>query len=124
MQIESVLTNTSAAPVTTALRTHPLLAWNGNAGEVTLRIFMRDGSVKSTSIDLEHDKIISNHAGKCELSGFGDKLEYTVESPQGGSLYFCKITNRTFTVEFFGNSRNLTPGESIRIVQKFTIRHP
>ena len=122
MRIESVLTNLSGESLTTALRTHPLLAWNGEAGDVRVEITLPDGSVRSSTINLEHDKSTAVHSGRCVLSGSdGNSLEYTVEPAEAGALYFCKTSPRTFTLEFLGKERTLKPGESIRIIQHFTI---
>ncbi len=122
MRIESVLTNLSGESVTTALRTHPLLAWNGEAGDVRVELSQPDGSVRTSTVNLEHDKSTAVHGGRCVLSGAdGGSLEYTVDPAGEGALYFCKTSPRTFTLEFLGKERTLKPGESIRIVQQFTI---
>ena len=123
MRIESVLTNLSGESVTTALRTHPLLAWSGEAGDVRIEISMPDGSVRSSTVNLEHDKSTAVHGGRCVLTGTdGSSLAYTVEPAGEGALYFCKTSAHTFTLEFLGKEHTLKPGESIRIVQQFTIQ--
>lgn len=124
LRIKSVLTNISGETVTTALRTHPALAWNSDAGDVRLDITMADGSIRSSSVNLEHDRTTAVHGGKCVLSGSGgSRLEYTVTPADGGSLYLCKISARTFNLEFLGREHRLKPGESIEITQQFTIIH-
>lgn len=124
MRIESVLTNHSGETVTTSLRTHPSLAWSGNAGDARLELTLPDGSVRRSTVDLEHDKAIAAHGGKCVITGpGGNRLAYKVDSNCGGALYFCKTSPHTFTLEFLGGERSLPPGDSIKITQEFTIIH-
>lgn len=124
LQIESILTNVSAAPVKTALRTHPLLQWGGNAGNVRLDISLADGSVRSSTVNMENDKMTANFGGKCILSGFGKTpLQYTVKANCSGKLYFCKTSDSTFTMEYLGSEVLLPPGKSIRIIQQFALQN-
>lgn len=122
LKIVSRLTNISGGDQKTALRAHPAINWIGSAGEVPVTIRRNNGFEKKSTVNLLHDQQISCPDGECLIGGGNAPLlRYRVQSRNGGTVYFCKTADKVFNVEYLGAETMLKNGESIEIIQTFTL---
>ncbi|MDR0932170.1 MAG: DUF4838 domain-containing protein [Victivallales bacterium] len=120
MKIESTLTNITNESLNSALRTHPQFNFGENCSDFVIETAVNGKMVKST-VNMEHDKSVSVHDGVRRIRAGKSTVTYKVESNSGGALYLCKVSDNVFNLEFLGKEKSLKPGESIKVVQTFTI---
>lgn len=120
LKIVSSLTNIGTEVRRGALRTHPQMDLGEDCGPLKVET-RANGGMDSSTVDMEHDKFAKKHQGERIITARDFRLIYRVDSDCGGDLYLCKIDNRVFTIEFLGAEKKLMPGESLKIIQYFTI---
>jgi hypothetical protein len=122
VEIESVLTNKSASTVNTLLRVHPAFNPGGDSGEFKVVILNADGTLKSSTVNTEHDRFTNDNGGAWAVidtaknSGIANII-----SSGTASIYLCKTAPGTFNMELIGKECILKPGESLTFKHKYQI---
>lgn len=119
--IHSTLTNTTKESVTTLLRSHPFFTSPSSLDNLKVEIETEAGKRTST-IAVEHDRSTKNYnGGTCVIRGDRYEFIYQATSSANGDLYFCRMSDNVFTVEWLGHETMLAPNQKLELTQVFTI---
>jgi hypothetical protein len=122
LEVESVLTNKTAVPLTTQLRVHPALSLGGDSGEFKVVILGADGKLKSSTVNAEHDRFTHDNGGVWAVIDTAKNCGIANVFPAGSAwIYLCKTAPDTFNMELLGKEQLLKPGESITFKHKYQI---
>jgi hypothetical protein len=121
MVIRSTLTNLESATRRLSLRSHPLFSFGDDARDDEIYVRTATGTTHSSSKandDGPATKPNGVWAAISPKSGRGIFQQYDPNSAH--PYFFCDSSGRYFTLELFGEPRDLAKGESVVMEQRFT----
>lgn len=119
LTLATTLTNTTDAPRTVVLRTHPQLDVGPGLGDAQVKIRQADGAwVASSPVD-EHDGLtVLPHGAWALLNPATDRAVMHRFDPDAATPYFFVSDDRAYAqMELFGEPQELLPGESTTLTQ-------
>lgn len=121
LSVESRLTNRSASPVTTLLRTHPQFTLGDDGAELALLIQAENGSIRQTTLDEQHDGVTIQPAGAWAVIHPDQErvLLHRFEAKQAQPYLFKG--DGYFQLELFGQTTTLAPEQTLVMRQHVAV---
>jgi hypothetical protein len=122
LEIETVLTNKTALPVSTVLRIHPAFSPGGDSSNFKVVIVKKDGTLKVSTVSEEHDRFTDENGGAWAIVDPSTNCGIANTFSAGSaSMYLCKTAPDTFNMELIGKEHLLKPGESLTFKHQYHI---
>lgn len=123
LTLATTLTNTTDAPRTVVLRTHPQLDVGPGLGDARLMLRQAEGPWVGSSPVAEHDGLSTPpHGAWALLNPATDRAVLHRFDPAAASPYFFVDDGRTYAqMELFGEPQTLAPGASTTLTQTLRV---